>query len=244
MADHEDEEEYSESGNRIYRHQPRREDWTPPENYCEHLEEIEAHIEEHIGPIETVFHELISDIVHLDVLFVKATPERPYHVLVTSGVSDLPMNVPEGLEELARAELMIALPEIWPLTKKAFKKEANYWPVRWLKQIGRLPHEYNTWIGWGHTIPNGDPPEKIANTDFIGVMLTPPFLLSPDFFQLRTQQDETISFYNLVPLYAEEMALKLSKGADQLLERFEKQKIDHVLDVTRDNVARKRNWLW
>jgi hypothetical protein len=229
--------ETSPSGSPIYRHQPRERSFELPEHSCRNLEDIEAHIEKHIGKIEWVFHELVSDLVHLDVLFVKATKERPYHVLVTSGVSDEAMNVPKGMENFARAELLIALPEDWPLTQADFKDGANYWPVFWLKQIGRLPHDYNTWIGWGHTIPNGDPPQPIENTSFTGVVLEPPFWLPAEFFQLTTQAGDLVSFYDLVPLYFEEMQLKLKLGVEELEKRFERAEIGFVLDPHRPNVA-------
>jgi len=239
---HEDDIERSESGSPIYRHKARERGPTVPKHSAEHLEEVEAHVEKHIGKIETVFHELISDLIHLDVLFVPATQERPYHVLITSGVSDEPMKVPEGMESFRRVELLIALPKDWPLTQEAFKQDANYWPVRWLKQIGRLPHQYDTWIGRGHSIPNGDPVEPIANTQFVGVMLTPPYWLSPDFFRLTTKDGEIITFYMIVPLYQEEMDLKLKSGAEELEKRFEKEDIDFVLDIRRRNVAKKKGW--
>jgi hypothetical protein len=234
--------ERSKSGNPIYRHQARERDWTAPKHSAQHLEEVEAHVEKHIGKVEMVFHEILSDLVHLDVLWVPATADRPYQVLVTSGVSDEPMTVPEGMEQYRRAELLMALPAEWPLTEDAFKDEANYWPVRWLKMIGRLPHEYNTWVAWGHTIPNGDPAEPIANTGFIGVMLSAPYWLPPEFFQLATKAGETISFYQLVPLFKEEMDLKLEKGAEELEGRLEKADVGFVLDVGRTNVAARKGW--
>ena len=237
-----DDVERSESGDPIWRHEARQRDWELPENPGENLEEIQAHIERHVGPIESVFHELVSDLVHLDVLLIKATPQRPYHLLVTSGVSDLPMAVPPEMFEFRRCELLIPLPANWPLTEAAFKNEANYWPIRWLKQIGRLPHEYDTWIGWGHTIPNGDPAEPIANTNFTGVILALPYFLPTDFFRLTTSECEPISFYHLVPLYQEEMDLKLKAGADELESRFEKQNIDFVLNPRRANVAKKKGF--
>jgi hypothetical protein len=234
--------ERSESGNPIYRHKARERQWTAPQHAGEHFEELETHIEKHIGEIGTVFHEIVSDLIHLDVLFVPASAERPYHVLITSGVSDEPMNVPNGMEKFKRTELLIALPDEWPLTEDAFKDEANYWPVRWLKQIGRLPHEYDTWIGWGHTIPNGDPPERIANTEFIGVMLTAPYWLPPDFFQLTTRTGDIVSFYVLVPLYREEMDLKLKEGVDELEKQLGKAGVNWILDTKRPNVAKRKGW--
>jgi hypothetical protein len=196
-----DDIERTESGSPIYRHKPREEKWKPPHHPGKYLEEIDAHIERYVGKVETVFHEIFSDLVHLDVHFVTATKERPYHVLVTSGVSDEPMNVPEGMEEFRRAELLIALPRSWPLAQDEFKHEDNYWPVRWLKTIGRMPHAYDTWIGWGHTIPHGDPAEPIANTGFIGMMLVAPQWLPVEFFQMTAEDGEKITFYQLVPLY-------------------------------------------
>lgn len=212
---------------------------TTPEHSTENLEEIQAHVKKHIGEIDTVFHELVSDFIHLDVLFIKATAERPYHVLVTSGVSDEPMKVPEDMADQDRVELLLALPKEWPLTDESFSSENNYWPVRWLKQVGRLPHTYDTWLGWGHTIPNGDPAEPIANTKFVGVMLSPAYALAPEFFQLKTKKGKNIRFYALIPLYQEEMDFKLQNGADALEAKLNKKKVGFLVNPNRPNVVKK-----
>lgn len=230
-------QETSASGSPIYRHAARETPLTAPRHEGRNLEDIEAHVEKHIGAIGTVYHEIVSDLVHLDVLVVPATPERPYHVLVTSGASDEAMKVPRGLEAFARAELLVVLPASWRLDEDAFKDEDHYWPVRWLKMVARLPHEYDTWIGWGHTIPNGDPAEPIANTGFIGVMVGAPVGLPQDVFRLDASSGDTITFYAMTPLYREEMQLKLDEGAEALEERFDANGIGPVLDTGRVNVA-------
>lgn len=232
-----DDVERTESGSPIYRHQPRERDWQLPEEQCTNLEDIENHLEQYIGKVETVFHELLSDLIHLDVLFIPADFDRPFHLLVTSGMSDLPMHVPEGAEEFRRAELMIALPSDWPIQQAEFKDENHYWPIRWLKMIGRLPHEYETWIGWGHTIPNGDPAEPIADTEFVGVMVSPPYWFDSEFFRLKTKSGEEICFYCLIPLYQEEMDLKLAEGAEALEERLNEAEVGFIVDKERVNVA-------
>ena len=238
------EDERSRAGHPILRHKAREREWQAPEEAGGYLEEVEAHLEKHVGKVESVFHEILSDLVHLDVLFIPAAGERDYHVLVTSGVADLPMKVPEGMEKLRRAELMICLPKAWPLNDEAFENESNYWPLRWLKRIGRLPHEYETWIGWGHTIPNGDPAEPIADTGFTGVLLHPPYWLPREFFQLAAKDGETLSFYVMMPLYKEELDLKLAKGTEELERRFKKANLGFVLDTRRTNVAKKKGWFW
>jgi hypothetical protein len=83
----------------------------------------------------SVWHELASDLVHIDVHVTPPSPGRPRYTLVTSGMSDRPMSVPPGIDS-RYAELMTALPADWPLTAEAFRDEATYWPVR-VSRCGR-----------------------------------------------------------------------------------------------------------
>jgi hypothetical protein len=82
-----DEAEYSESGDRIYRYEKQR-DFEPAFGNEELIEAVTAHIEESVGRPEHVFHELISNKVHLDVHVVEPTKKRPYFTLVPSGMSE------------------------------------------------------------------------------------------------------------------------------------------------------------
>lgn len=233
--------ELSESGSPIYRHRPRETGWQPPDMSDSAMDEISDHIEKHLGPIEMVFHEIIGDLVHLDVHHVAPTQERPWHTLVTSGMSDRPMNVPAEMGEFRHAELMIQLPPEWKLTQEDFKDERNYWPMRWLKQLARLPHEYNTWLGYGHTVPNGDPPEGFAaNTKLCCMLVEFPLVVPDDFRILEIREGKRVCFWNLIPIYQEEMDLKMRKGAEALENLFEKNRIGEIIDPTRANVARKK----
>jgi len=58
-----DDAEYSESGVRIYRYEAKEKPFQVAEGDAEALQAIEDHIEKHIGKIETVMHELASDLV-------------------------------------------------------------------------------------------------------------------------------------------------------------------------------------
>ncbi|HEL7752223.1 TPA: suppressor of fused domain protein [Stenotrophomonas maltophilia] len=220
----------------------REKDFTPPQGE-EHIEAIGAHIERHLGPVSGVFHEIISDLVHIDVHVVPATEEFPYLRLVTSGMSDLPMTVPDEVDaDVPRyMELMVTLPADWPISQDAFEDERNYWPVRLLKGLARLPHEYDTWLGFGHTIPNGHPSEPYApGVGFDGAIVLPPVTPPEDFAELALEDGKVISFMTIIPLYPEEMDLKLKKGAEALLDRFDAKNIQDVIEPGRVNVARKR----
>ncbi|MBJ6367224.1 suppressor of fused domain protein [Snuella sedimenti] len=204
------------------------------------IEEITDHVEKHIGEIHKVFHELISDQVHIDVHWVKPSLERPFHTLVTSGMSDKPMNTPEEVEGCDFAELSICLPSDWKISEEDFKEEKNYWPMRWLKYLARFPHEFNTWLSYGHTIPNGDPAEPFSdNTQLSTMLLLPTIVFGEDFRTLRLK-NKAIDFYTLIPIYSEELNLKMKKGVEALFDGFDKFGVSDIVQVDRPNSVKKR----
>lgn len=213
------------------RYAPREQSWEPPADSApEAAAAIERHIERHFGPISSVWHELVSDLVHIDVHFVAPTPERPLATLVTSGMSDRPMTVPEGAgpDHRPYAELMMSLPADWPLTQEALKDERAYWPLRLLKTIARLPHEYRTWIGPWHSLPNGDPAESYApGMPFVATLVTPMIKCTPEARVIDAPGKE-ISLLSLVPLHPAELELKLTEGAAALLDPFDEVGVSEV----------------
>jgi hypothetical protein len=229
----------------MYRYGDRERDFELAMGDEQTIERISRHIEEHLGPVANVFHELVSDLVHIDVHVVEPTDERPFYTLITTGMSDRPMTAPPQCHNFRFAELMISLPADWPMTQEAFQQDDVYWPVRGLKFLARFPHEYETWLGWGHTIPNGDPPEPLAdNTALCCLLLLSPAHVPEGFSSLRVDHEKTVNFYSLVPIYREEMEFKLEKGTDALVERFIEHQVTELLDVNRPNVCRRKKGWW
>src|SRR5580698_5949758 len=99
--------ERTASGEPIYRHQPREKPFEMAIGDAGHIQLIESHITRYIGQPKTVFHEIISDLVHIDIHFVPPGPRRNFHTLVTSGMSARGMKAPEGREDFSYAELVI-----------------------------------------------------------------------------------------------------------------------------------------
>lgn len=227
------------AGQPIYRHGEPSEWQAPQGEEC--IEQISGHIEKHLGKVETVFHEIVSDTVHIDVHWVVPSEDFPFHRLVTSGMSDLPMPTPEGAQAPRHVELMMTLPADWKIDQASFEDEAWYWPVRVLKTLARLPHKYDTWLGFGHTVPNGDPPEPYAgNTALCGAIILPSITVPEEFHRLPIHQDKEITFYAVVPLFENEMNLKLRKGVDALLSLFDKKKVSDIVDLARSDVSKKK----
>ena len=160
--------EESRGGSRIYRH-----DNPAPAELAEGdqglIDAVSDHVRKHFGEPESVLHEIISTYVHVDLHVVMPTEERPVITVVTSGMSERPM--PGDVY----AELMLVLPPTWPTQgDPAFETEEGYWPYRLLKTLARLPHEFQTRLWLGDTVPNGDPPERYArNTKLCGALIAP-----------------------------------------------------------------------
>ena len=234
------------SGSPIYRHAPRSKPFELA-TAGDHVEHIGRHVEQHVGRVENVFHELVSDLVHVDVHIVPPGEGRPFFTLVTSGMSDRPMNAPPAMAQFRYAELMLCLPADWPLPWTAASWDdadpRAFWPVHLLKTLARLPHEYDTWLGFGHTVPNGDPMQPYApGTKLCGAMLAYPVLTPAEFVELPLDADRAIAFYSVVPLFKQEVEFKLKKGAEALAEKLGKAGVSELLDVDRKNTCKSGWW--
>lgn len=234
--------EFSESGSPIYRYETKEEKFEGILDFDETAKgQFEEHIEKYIGPINKVYHEIVSNLVHIDVYHVLPSEERPFHTLITHGMSDLPMNVPEGCEDWCYAELVCFLPKDWDISDEGFKIEQNYWAMENLKYLARFPHVHNTWLSYGHTVQNGDPIEPfIDDTELCASLLIPTILLSKEFSELKVREDKTIQIYNVFPIYSEEMNYKMKHGVDALLDKFDKYEINDVYDLNRVNTCKKK----
>ena len=186
----------------------------------EEMEAVEEHIQKYFGEIGHVFHELVSPAIHVDICVVPPDRERNYYTLVTMGMGARQMQVPEELAEyrLERAELAIALPPDWRMDEESMKDERWYWPVRLLKVLARLPIRSDTWLGWGHTTDNQRP--FAEDTKLCGAILAEPQNIRKEGFFCHFPGGEEINFYQVIPLYREELEYKLEHNAEALLEKL------------------------
>ena len=197
------------------------------------LNQYEKYIMKQFGEYKEVFHEIYSPDIHLDIIIVPPTKNNDYYKLITMGMGAYKMNVPPELKqyELERAELVLYLPANWNI--KSSKIE-DYWPIEQLKTIARLPIQNNTWF-YGHTISANDNNKPYAsNTKFCSMMLVS--APNKDFKQMNFQMKSKgkINFYQLFPLYKEELEYKQKYGTDALLDRFNKDIIP-IVNNKREN---------
>ena len=197
------------------------------------LEEVDAYISKAFGNFDNVFHEIFSPDIHLDVCFVPATDEEPFYKLVTMGAGAYEMNIPDRWKDynLERAEYVIYVPKDWNLQSQDMN---DYWPIKVLKNVARLPILCDTWLSFGHTTQADEEGTPYAsNAKFNSVVL--------DFcenhqgeVQLETSSGKIINFYQVIPLYPEELKFKMENDAETLINKFDEKGIDYkVVDINR-----------
>ena len=214
---------------------PENEETGVPEVYTEEeMEAIEGHIQQYFGKFENVFHELSSPDIHVDICVVPPSEERDYYTLVTMGMGAHRMNVPEELAEykLERAELAIALPGNWKLKHEDLKNERWYWPIRLLKTLARLPIASDTWLGFGHTMDNEE--DFAKGTKLCAAILTGPQGTEDGSEVCILPSGEEVNFYQVIPLYREELKYKMEHDADALLDKMDG--ISFVVEPDRQDV--------
>jgi hypothetical protein len=223
----------SKGGIPVSRYVPKKSNtWQSPHETCIHCEEIEKHFDHLFPDMETfVFHEILSDIVHLDVFIKSPNEKHPYYVLFTSGMSDLAMPLPKGLRKergnLDRAELFMLLPKDFPMGQICIVGKLlqngpleETWPIHWLKFLAKAPHEYKTWFGHSHTVPNGpDYDPLVTGTKQCGCIL---WQEKGEWGSMVSSDGVVVNLYRVVPLYREEMEYRLEYGQEAWCRLLEK----------------------
>lgn len=201
----------------------------------EELDQYDQYIMEQFGEYKEVFHEIVSPDIHLDIIIIPPTEDNNYYKLITMGMGAYKMNVPPELKqyELERAELVLYLPPTWNIKSD---KEEDYWPIRQLKVLARLPIQCNTWLGYGHTVSSDAENSAYAdNTKFCSMMLLSAVNKNYEKLDLRINTIGKINFYQLFPLYEEELEYKRNNDANALLDLFDDDDIMPVVNINRKN---------
>jgi hypothetical protein len=230
--------EASPAGQPIYRHHAGDANRRVPRDPAA-IRAIAEHIRTHLGVVDSVLEAKGDEPLPVDLHLVEPRREMPIRLAVTSGMSNHAMNTPPGAEEARHVELILGLQPTWPVGKESLRQEHNAWPLDWLKRLATLPHAFDTWLGWGHTVPNGEPPEPLGpNTKMCGWILLPPLWLPEEAWTLAMNEHKTVQFLAPIALYPEEIDFKLREGAEALLDRLAELPLTGLFDFQRPNVCK------
>jgi hypothetical protein len=130
------------------------------------------------------------------------------------------------------------LPAGWPLEELAHSQWN--WPLRLLAAKAREPAVHHAWIGWGQSTGHYSHGELQAfdpSTEQSCSILLPHVGVDDGFSELRLVDGVAIEFLCVVPLYLEELQLKMRAGIPELLARLDRFGITEIVAPRRPNVA-------
>ena len=210
-------------------------------------DDILGHVKVHIDQYFGVYTQLLtddSDPDHpLEIAVILPRPEHDYYTLVTVGLSRHRMDFSEERreEKLERAELLINLPRDWKLTKADCREEQWSWPIRMMLATAYFAME-DPEVGLESrtTLMEGEDGIPFAeNTDLRGEILLYPGVFGEESFFCRLPGGEEVNFYQVIPLYWEELQYKLEHGSDSLLDLCPDESLE-VINPHRLNVVTDR----
>lgn len=203
------------------------------------MEKVSDYIERQYGEYEIVAHEVVSPDIHCDIVIVPPTQEQPYYKLVTMGAGAYKMNIPKKLKSVVcdRAEYVIFLPKDWNLESE---EEKDYWPIRMLKTIARLTVNTDDWLCYNHTIQLTQDGSPVAeSTGFNSCALL--FSTGKDGQEVNPLRmgffGKKVAFYQLYPLYPEELNFKLEHSISELIDKIGTEE-NLIIDIHRKNYCK------
>jgi tetratricopeptide (TPR) repeat protein len=216
---------------------------------------INDHIITNFGEPLTIIHDQGSGIVHKDIYIIPPDESRDFGLLITSGMSERPMNAPPdswmlwGIEippdkrnifSCHYAELVIKLPPNWPLPNpgERLKDDEYLWPIAELHYLINYVYKNNEWFWGGHTMSNRNNFLTFSDhTKLAGWVFILPPNLPAEFNVLKINDSKAIYFLQLIPAYIEEIKYAISHGTENLIEKFIRYDIPDYIDVTRVNTC-------
>jgi hypothetical protein len=141
------------------------------------------------------------------------------------------------------AEVMLSLPRDWPglrgdgtFDPAAMTAEENWWPIRALQRIARLPRETGPVLVPGTLLPD-DRGRLSASTEMSHLMMGPS-RLHPQSGELMVHDDISITFHALWGLYADEAEFAANYGMKMLLAEMDREQVTELMAVRRLGVLR------
>ena len=162
----------------------------------------------------------------------------PVTVILTNGLSDYKMPVPEKEVGKEHNELFFCLPSYWEWEN--LENPNMNWIFSWIQRLAKHVVEKETWFGHGHTIPCSKEMNPISDTMRQNhFMLMRPLLLEEAMAPV-TDGEKDINFLAIVPIFEDELDYKQGKGTLKLIRKFINKGVDEKLDDYRATVLRSK----
>ena len=140
---------------------------------------------------------------------IDLSKEKSVKLLITSRLHEYQMPLPEKLNGYEFGELFACLPAYWDVTNP--NDDNVNWAYEWLFKILTYTTEKQTWIGDGHTYDC----TKYSNQLSQSLKQDHLFISSPMYLETELtpvqNENKTIHFWGIIPIFSDEMDFKQSK---------------------------------
>ena len=195
---------------------------------------LRNHYRKFFGDVFQVYHEELSKCVHLDFNVFPANEKRPWHTLVTEGISERQCFAPNEFADYRRIELMFYLPPHWDFSQLLSCDEWS-WPLRMAQYLGRYVHQRKTFFIPGHSFGPGNEDDCYI---FPGSKLNNMLFAFPadeeEDFNLLYVEGKPVSFIRAIPITPAEVQYKCDVGIEPLLQLLDWSDALGPVDTFRD----------
>lgn len=209
---------------------------------------LRAHVTKHVGKIAGTYHQpvmaaLMSGGVPLELLHVAPSKARPYHTLLTMGMSQEPLDAPKELAAFRHVELMVCLPSNWkppqgPVVSE--KVDESTWPIHHLFRLAQACHAQGRFLMFGTFIPNGDEPGKLKafarSVPFYSAVIWCDGKFGEDFITMPVSKRASVLFLSVICLKKDETEALLPLDLEALVAKMNEGTFPDVADPARKSV--------
>lgn len=211
---------------------------TDPEVHVQNAALMAQFLSEHVGEVYShISFNMIDTDDPLSMIILKPTKNRDYYLVVTSGVSALPMVNGNGEEHFS--EFVLALPKTWnpPKDEDHFTtlSPEDKFPLGLLLKLSEVPRLDGLQFGFGHTLDTG----QLGGSGFSRVMFHFTLLdeLGLEIVPDAVDGVKVIAFLKVYPITEEEFEFKNQHDSDELLDKLSDSKKGALFDLTRKTVV-------
>ena len=188
-------------------------------------------------------HELPVSEGQIPLLILDLELATPVNVLVTNGLREKRMNVPERETGKEHIELFFCLPSYWEWD------DLNNPNTNWVYEVIQRLSAYllendDAWFGNGHTMNARKDGSSLSSTmkqDHL--ILLNPLLLEEAMAPIQVG-DMEVNFLSIVPIFSDEWDYKQSKGTVKFVRKLINKGVSEKLDDFRTSVLRSKWRIW
>lgn len=175
----------------------------------------------------------------IPLLIIDIELKSPVTVLVTNGLSNYRMSVPEKEEGKEYNELYFCLPSYWEWEDRSNPR--MNWVFEWIQRLVKYVLTNESWFGHGHTMPCGPDMQALSDT----MKQNHFFLSNPMYLENEMApviaDSKRIFFLGIIPIFEDEMDYKQGKGTFKFVQKLMNKDVSEKLDDFR-RTSLKSKW--